>query len=209
MTVEQEQLMACHQCDALFTRPELHCGQKARCTRCNATIYERKIRSIDRSFYLSIAGLLFLTPALLLPIMGVTLAGQFHQASLLGSIMALINKEYYLIALLVFLFAIAVPTVRLAGALYITYCFKFNKIKPILLHFFRSYYQLDTWSMLNVVLLGIVVSMYKLLDDTELTVNYGLLAFVLLLLCSTMVTVTLDQQYIWDKLERNTKHNNG
>jgi paraquat-inducible protein A len=63
--------------------------------------------------------------------------------------------------------------------------------------------------MLNVFLLGIVVSMYKLLDDTELTVNYGLLAFVLLLLCSTMVTVTLDQQYIWDKLERNTKHNNG
>ena len=63
--------------------------------------------------------------------------------------------------------------------------------------------------MLNVFLLGIVVSMYKLLDDAELSVDYGLLAFVLLLICSTMASVTLDQHYVWQKLEKECFDENG
>ena len=198
----KSELIACLQCDALFEQPKLNQGQKAECSRCGATLFERKVNSIERTFALAIAGLLLLTPAIILPMIGVTLAGQFHHASLLDCITQLISKGFYMIALLVFMFAIAVPTVRLIGALYITYCFKFNKIKPFLLHFFRAYHQLDSWSMLNVFLLGIVVSMYKLLDDTELSIDYGLLSFVLLLICSTMVSVTLDQHYVWQKLEQ-------
>jgi len=196
------ELIACQQCDALYEQPCLNEGQKAECGRCGATLFERKNNSIERTFSLSIAGLLFLTPAIILPIIGVTLAGQFHNASLLDCITQLIAKGFYMIATLVFMFAIAVPTVRLIGALYISYCFKFNKIKPFLLHFFRAYHQLDSWSMLNVFLLGIIVSMYKLLDDTELSIDYGLLAFVLLLLSSTLVSVTLDQDYVWQTLEK-------
>jgi len=205
----ESDLIACQQCDVLYSQPTLVAGQKAECGRCGATLFERKHNSIERTFALSIAGLILLVPAIILPIMGITLAGQYHEASLLDCITELIAKNYFMIALLVFMFAIAVPTVRLIGALYISYCFKFNKIKPFLLHFFRAYHQLDSWSMLNVFLLGIVVSMYKLLDDTELSIDYGLLAFVLLLICSTMVSVTLDQHYIWQKLEQECLNENG
>jgi len=115
----------------------------------------------------------------------------------------LIDRGFFMIASLVFLFAIAVPVVRLVGALYLTYHFKFKKLKPSLLNFFRAYHHLDNWAMLNVFMLGIVVSMYKLLDDTELSVNLGLLSFILWLISSTMAASTLDQDYIWDKLEQN------
>jgi len=200
--ISSQHLIACQQCDALFEHPHLAEGQRAECGRCGAMLFERKVNAIDRTFSLSIAGLILLTPAILLPIMGVTLAGQYHQASLLDCITALIDRGFFMIATLVFMFAIAVPTVRLLGAFYLSYCFKFNKVKPFLLHFFRAYHQLDSWSMLNVFMLAIVVSMYKLLDDTELTLGYGLFAFVLLLVCSTLVSVTLDQHYVWEKLER-------
>lgn len=194
--------VACQQCDALYDKPHLKQGQLAKCTRCGSTLIERKVDSIERSFNWSLAGLMLMLPAILLPIMGVTLAGQFHQASLFDCILVLIDRGFFMIACLVFLFAIAVPIVRLAGALYLSYCFKFNKLKPSLLNFFRAYHHLDHWAMLNVFMLGIVVSMYKLLDDTELTVNLGLLAFILWLISSTMAAVALDQDYIWDKLEK-------
>ncbi len=45
------------------------------------------------------------------------------------------------------------------------------------------------------------MSMYKLLDDTELSVNIGLMAFILWLISSTMAAATLDQDYIWQELE--------
>ncbi len=196
-----KQLIACQQCDALYDKPKLRQGQSAKCMRCGSTMAERKVDSIERSFNWSLAGILLLVPAILLPIMGVTLAGQYHHASLLDCIVALIERKFFMIATLVFLFAIAVPVVRLFGAFYITYSFKFNKLKPSLLHFFRAFHHLDNWAMLNVFMLGIVVSMYKLLDDTELSVNMGLLAFILWLICSTMASVALDQDYIWQKLE--------
>ncbi|MBU2869491.1 paraquat-inducible protein A [Colwellia sp. E2M01] len=194
-------LVACKQCDALYDKPHLKQGQIAKCNRCGSILIERKIDSINRSFYWSLAGLIFMLPAILLPIMGVTLAGQFHQASLFDCIIVLIERGFFMIASLMFLFAIAVPIVRLSGALYLAYSFKFNRLKPSLLNFFRAYHHLDHWAMLNVFMLGIVVSMYKLTDDTELSVNLGLLAFIFWLICSTMSAVALDQDYIWDKLE--------
>ena len=194
--------VACQQCDALYDKPQLKQGQLAKCNRCGSTLIERKVDSIERSFNWSLAGLMLMLPAILLPIMGVTLAGQFHQASLFDCILVLIDRGFFMIASLVFLFAIAVPIVRLAGALYISYSFKFHKLKPSLLNFFRAYHYLDNWAMLNVFMLGIVVSMYKLIDDTELSINLGLFAFVFWLICSTMSAAALDQDYIWEKLER-------
>ena len=188
-------------CDALYDRPELKQGQSVKCIRCGSVMAERKVDSIERSFNWSLAGIFSLVPAILLPIMGVTLAGQYHHASLLDCITALIDRGFFMIAILVFLFAIAVPVVRLLGAFYITYSFKFNKLKPSLLHFFRAFHYLDNWAMLNVFMLGIVVSMYKLLDDTELSVNMGLLAFIIWLISSTMASAALDQDYIWQALE--------
>jgi paraquat-inducible protein A len=199
--------VACRQCDALYDKPQLKQGQLAKCNRCGSMLIERKVDFIERSFNWSLAGLMLMFPAILLPIMGVTLAGQYNQASLFDCILVLIDRGFFMIASLVFLFAIAVPIVRLAGAFYISYCFKFNKLKPSLLNFFRAYHHLDHWAMLNVFMLGIVVSMYKLIDDTELSVNLGLLAFILWLICSTMSAVALDQDCIWDKLEKAfTKH---
>lgn len=194
-------LIACQLCDALYDTPTLKQGQSAKCTRCGSVLAERKVDSIDRSYYWSLAGIVLSAPAILLPIMGVTLVGQYHHASLLDCILALIDRGFFMIATLVFLFTLAVPVVRLLGAFYITYSFKFNRLKPSLLHFFRAFHHLDNWAMLNVFMLGIVVSMYKLLDDTELSVNMGLLAFILWLICSTMASISLDQDYIWQELE--------
>jgi len=201
--VKNKQLIACQQCDALYDKPELKQGQSAKCVRCGSVMAERKVDFIERSFNWSLAGIVLLMPAILLPIMGVTLAGQYNNASLLDCILVLIDRGFFMIASLVFLFAIAVPVVRLLGAFYITYSFKFNKLKPSLLSFFRAFHYLDNWAMLNVFMLGIVVSMYKLIDDTELSVNMGLMAFILWLISSTMASISLDPDYIWQELEDN------
>ncbi|TPH13403.1 paraquat-inducible protein A [Litorilituus lipolyticus] len=197
-----QQVVACHLCDAIFDKPQLKQGQSAKCQRCGSTLVERKVDSINRSYYWSIAGIILLAPAILLPIMGVTLAKQYHNASLLDCILVLIDRGFFMIATLVFLFAIAVPIVRLFGAFYIAISFKYRRLKPSMLNFFRAYHHLDNWAMLNVFMLGIIVSMYKLIDDTELSVNLGLLSLVLWLICTTMASLTLDQDYIWETLEQ-------
>jgi paraquat-inducible protein A len=213
---DNRQWAACEICDGLFEKPCLKQGQIAKCCHCGCLLVEHKVNSIERSFHWSLAGLILMLPAILLPLMGVALAGQYNQASLFDCVLVLIDREFFMIASLLFLFAIAVPIVRLCGALYLSYCFKFNRLKPSLLNFFRASHRLDHWAMLNVFMLGIIVSMYKLLDDTDLSVNLGLLSFILWLICSTMASASLDHDYIWEKLEqtfidndaKNTDHSN-
>jgi paraquat-inducible protein A len=197
----QEQYLACKQCDTLVTKPILQEGEQAHCNRCGEIFIDKKINSINRTLAIALAGLIILFPAILLPLMGVGAAGIYNEASLLDCITLMIDSQFYIIAFCVFLFTVAVPVVRLIAAIYICYHVKFNKIKPSLIHFFRSYHYLDSWAMLHVFLLGIVVSMYKLLQLADLSVGIGLAAFAFLLACSTLISVTLDQHLIWELLE--------
>lgn len=195
-------LIACIRCDALSSLPQLYPGQTAHCPSCGCSLFSRKKDSIERTLAISIAGLLLFIPAISLPIMTIGMTGFYHQASLLDCVMKMIEGEFYIIAFCVFMFTIAIPTVRLFSAFYLTFRIKFGQISPSLLLFFRSYHLLDNWTMIHVFFLGIVISMYKLVSLADLNIGGGLVSLLLLLLCSTLVTVTLDQHYIWQKLER-------
>jgi len=194
-------MLACHHCDSLLPIPLLSEGQKAYCGCCGGALFSKKKDAINRTIAVATAGLLLLLPAILLPIIGVAAAGLYNDASLVDCITLLIDTRNYIIAFAVFMFTIAIPTVRLFTALYISLCIKFNRTKPSLLVFFRSYHILDTWTMIHVFFMGIIVSMYKLSSLADMSIGGGLLSLVLLLLCSTLVSVTMDQHSIWHKLE--------
>jgi len=202
VVAENNQIIVCAQCDALYDRPELKQGQNAKCSCCGSILVERKVDWINRSFYWSLSGLILLFPATLLPIMGVTLAGQYDDASLVECVLGLIDRGFLLIAILLFLFALAVPTVRLVGVFYLAYSFKFKRVKSSLLVFFRAFHHLDNWAMLNVFMLGIVVAGYKLIDDTELSINVGLIAYIFWMISATLAVQNLDQDDIWQALEQ-------
>ncbi len=197
-----DQLIACIKCDALSALPKLFPGQTALCPSCGCTLFSRKKDSIERTLAVSIAGLFMFFPAISLPIMKIGVAGVYHQASLIDCVTQMIAGDFYIIAFCVFMFTIAIPVVRLFSAFYLSYRIKTKQITPSLLLFFRSYHTLDNWTMIHVFFLGIIISMYKLVSLADVNIGGGLVSLLLLLLCSTLVTVTLDQHYIWQKLER-------
>ncbi len=195
-------LLACQYCDSVFNLPEIEPGQKAMCKCCGTTLFTRKKDPLDRTIATALAGLLVFIPACILPIFGIGVAGQYNEASLVDCILLLIDDDFYIIAFCLFMFTIAIPLVRMITALYISLCLKFNFIKPSLLAFFRSYHLLDSWAMIQVFFLGIIISIYKLYTLETMEVGGGLLSLLLVLVFSTLVSVTMDQQSIWQKLER-------
>jgi paraquat-inducible protein A len=44
--------------------------------------------------------------------------------------------------------------------------------------------------------------MYKLSSLADMTIDGGLISLIFLLLCSTLVSVTIDQHNIWHELEK-------
>lgn len=196
-----ENKIACHQCDTLLDKPNISENQKALCPCCGSELFTCKVDHINRTIAVSLAGLLLFLPSILLPIVGIAAAGLYNEASLLNCIELLINSEFYVLTFSIFLFTIAIPVVRLISALYISLRIKYQKLSPSLLIFFRSYHTLDCWAMTHVFFMGVVVSMYKLMSLADMSVGGGLLSLLGLLICSTLVSVTMDSHDIWDTLE--------
>ncbi|WP_353518456.1 paraquat-inducible protein A [Thalassotalea sp. SU-HH00458] len=197
----KNELIACKHCDSLASVPILNSGESALCPCCGRTLYSRKVDSVNRTLAVSLAGLMLLVPAFTTPIIGVSVAGKYNDATLIDCIMLMINADFYIIAFCVFLFAIAIPSIRIFSAFYLSYKIKCKQLGPSLLTFYRSYHLFDSWTMVHVFFLGVIVSMYKLITLDELSVGSGLISLLLLLFCSTLISITLDQRLIWDLLE--------
>ena len=59
-TPVQNLWIACHECDLLHRKRPLQDGQTARCSRCGATLYQKKKNSIERALALTSAAFIFL-----------------------------------------------------------------------------------------------------------------------------------------------------
>lgn len=191
----------CPSCDFLQHRPTLSEGQKLTCCQCGHTLLHRRKDSIERTLALSVAGLVAFLPAMILPVIGVSKLGFSNQASLIDCINLLVEQGFPIAALFVFSFTLLVPLLRLLSNVVISACIIMNVKVRWLVPFFRTYVQLNSWAMLQVFMLGIIISMYKIGDLAELTIGWGLASLTLMLTCSTLIAVSLDDDLVWQHLE--------
>lgn len=196
-----QDLIACLHCDNLCKYQHLEPGQKAICPNCGGVLLYRKTNSIERTLAIALAGILLFVPAVCMPMVGISVAGQYSDASLIKCISILIDDGFPVSATLLFMFTLTVPLIKLLSAAYLNICLKFNKVSPNLFMFFRSYRVLDNWAMQHVFFLGIIVSLYKLLSLAQVSIGVGLVSFALLLLCTTLISVTMDEHFIWQTME--------
>ena len=194
-------LIACHECDLLHRIEHPPHGGVAKCRRCGAVLYRDKPDSLDRTLALTIAGLILFVVANVFPFLAFKLQGQVTETTLSTGIKELYAEGMVLLALLVLLTCIVVPLIQLVGMLYVLLPIKFNRIPWKLPLVFRYLEGLQPWSMMEVFMLGILVSLVKLGKMATIVPGLALWSFGLLIIVLAAATFTLDTKVIWDKLD--------
>jgi len=128
------------------------------------------------------------------------MSGFSQEQSLIEGARVLLSEEYYLVAILTFLSSLVVPLVRLLLLLYVTLSLSLDYFHRSLLWSFRLYHHLEEWGMLDVYMLGVIVSVVKLLSMADVQAGFGLLAYAGLLLASIMATISLNHHEVWEQL---------
>ena len=117
-TMKTETLRACHCCGKVHSVPVI-LKKRMGCTRCG-TIYripiERRVVA-ERTMATAIGALVLYFPAILLPILTVEQLGQRHQTSLLSGGIELLSHGNLFVGLIVLLFSIVFPLVKIIGLL--------------------------------------------------------------------------------------------
>ncbi|MCL7462752.1 paraquat-inducible protein A [Pseudomonas sp. NW5] len=196
-----EQLLACHDCDLLLRRPVLGVEQKARCPRCGCELFAQRAQVQRRSLALVLTALLLFIPANFLPIMQLELLGQRREETVWSGVLGLYYGEMQVVALVVFLCSMVIPLLKLLCQLAVLLCIQWRMARGWGRGLYRAYHHLREWGMLEVYLIGILVSIVKLVDMADLRVGVGLFCFIALLLAQIWLEVSMSPQQIWAALE--------
>ncbi len=194
--------MACHGCDLLHRVPALPEKSRARCSRCGAVLVAHRPNSIDRSLAFSIAGIILLFLANLYPFLSLESQGVVLNTTLITGVIMLVKQSMMGLAALVLLTGILVPFVLLCALVYVLLSLKRGYHLPARRRMFRLALILRPWSMTEVFLLGILVSVVKLAKMATIIPGTALFSFLALVCALAAVNVSLDPGLVWKKMDQ-------
>lgn len=183
------------------TLPALQVGQRARCARCGHLLTEIHHESLERAFALAASGLLLLILSASYPFLGVSAEGQMVQMTLLDSAVSLFQYQEPLLASLVFAFVFLLPTILLSLQLVLLTLLLVDRMAWLTPWLTRAVLALSAWNMVEVFLVGVLVSIAKLSTLATVQIGLSFWCFVGFALCTVAVQATLDSYQLWRAVE--------
>src|SRR5262249_24061504 len=105
------------------------------------------------------------------------------------------------VAALVFVTTIAAPALQLAALVYLLVPLRMRRLAPHFALVFRGMQALRPWGMVEVFMLGVVVSLVKLAHLAGIVPGIALWSFALLMLVMTAIAATFDPRDYWARVE--------
>jgi paraquat-inducible protein A len=193
-------LIGCPNCDLLQRLPALAPGASARCPRCDEELWRHREDSLNRTLALSLAAAVLFVIANAVPMLGLSAVGREAFTTVFGGVLQLWNDGQMLVAVLVFIAAILAPGLQIGFMVLIV--LGAHRERPprwvgILL---RHHPTTRTWSMIEIMLLGVLVALIKIADYA--TVIPGIALFVLgaLVFLLAAMQASFDAHDVWQRI---------
>lgn len=191
-------LASCHVCEKVSP------VSLGRCPRCGSAIHLRKPNSLNRTIALVIAAAVMYIPANLLPIMGFRELGVLTESTILKGLIQFWNAGSYPIAIVIFTASILIPILKIFSLLWL--CAAAKGIVPhsskVLGRVYWVTELLGRWSMVDIFVVAILVTMVQLGNYMRVTPGPGALAFAGVVILTMFAAMSFDPKLLWDQLER-------
>ncbi|MHC5210278.1 MAG: paraquat-inducible protein A [Planctomycetota bacterium] len=197
-----ESYVACHDCDLLQRRLPAPRGTRARCARCGARLYRPVQWSVDRTLAYTLASLVLMSVVLAFPFMEYHFGGRVQVSQLASGAMQLWNDGFPGLACLVLVTSVLAPAALLVTLLLVCAPLRLGRRSRFVAPLTRLLGSLQRWSMLEVYLLGVIVSLVKLSQEADLVLGPGCYALFALILTLTAAVGAFDARGVWARLDR-------
>lgn len=194
---EPDDLIACHECDALFRKCELPQHTSAKCARCGSLLYRSISSNLDKICAMTLAALVTFVIAQSFPIVELEANGLTSETTLIGAIVALWNEQMEIMAVLVFCSTILFPLCELVALLYVLLPLRSGYVPPGFNGLLRGIQFVRPWGMIEVFMLGVLVTLVKMVSIARVIPEAALFAFGALTLMFAVV-LSFDPQALWD-----------
>jgi len=191
--------IACPACDLLHLRSPVPVGTTARCTRCSTVLFRNRGRSLEWALCLMLAAAILFAIANLFPFLTLKIEGRTQETVLMSGIKALYSQGQLSLSTLVLLTGLIFPLVQLAGYVYVLSTLYMGFAPSAAAVVYRWVRHIQPWSMIEILLLGILVSVVKLAGMAEVVPGVSLYAFMTLIFILPAALVAIDERSLWDR----------
>lgn len=200
--VLQEVTLACPDCDLINRVPELAPGESASCVRCEATLSRNPPNSIARGIALTFTAIILYTITCTFPFLSFGKAGIVAHTKLFSGIIGLYHEGMYFLAAAVSFTTVVVPIFMMAGLCYLLLPLRADLRLPGAERILRWILQLQPWNMVEIFMIGIIVSGVKLQKMAALQPGLGAWAFMVMIFVMAAIAAALEPRVLWERLER-------
>ena len=192
---------ACHFCDTLHLATPVAEGTAARCQRCGALLYQNRPASLKRASAFSLAALLLMGVVYLFPFLIMDATSIRRYLTLVNAARALMAEGEPLLGCAIVLFTMVAPFVLAGGLLYVCVPLLFGRLLPGAVRVAKWIHLAEPWNMVEVFLLGVLVSLLKLSKVADMQFGTGFWAFAGVMMCLAAAEAGIDRVELWDRME--------
>ena len=194
-------LVACPNCDLLQRLPAIAPGESARCPRCGTELWRRREDSLNRTLALAVAAAVLYFIANTVPMLGLTIVGRESFTTVVGGAELLWKHDQQIVSVLVFFAAVLAPALQIGAVLAVTLGVRLKRPPAWIGTILRHHPFTRTWSMIEVMLLGILVALTKIAELATVIPGEALFALGGLIVVLAAMQSSFDAREVWQRVE--------
>lgn len=194
-------LVACPDCDLVQRLPELPMGASARCPRCDKELWRRRPASLERTLALSVAAAILYVVAQSVPMLGLSAVGHQASTTVIQGAEQLWNDGREVVAVLVVLTTVVAPGLQIGFMLAIALAAHRPRVPRWVGTLLRHHPTATTWSMLEVMMLGVLVALVKIADYATVIPGMAMYTLGALVFLLAAIQSAFDPHEVWQRIE--------
>jgi paraquat-inducible protein A len=193
--------IACQDCDLLQRKTALLTGETAYCRRCGDVLYRSIPGGFDRTLACMLGAAVLFAVANAFPIVALEAQGARTSTTLFGAVRVLHDQHMTSVAALIFTTTTLMPALEISAMLYMLLPLKLGRVPKDLPAMFRLVQTVRPWGMVEVFMLGILVSLAKLTHIAHVVPGIALWSFGVLMLLLAAAAASFEAQDLWARVE--------
>lgn len=200
---QKKDWLICHDCGEIQKVVAISPEHEMRCFNCDASLHSGSGPWLGFALSFSLASFVLFIACNFLPFLTLEIGIQSVTTSILDGVGALLDRDQWLLAALVFTTIFLFPLLEIMAYLYVfmpVYLAKRIRGQRAVL---RWLIKVQHWSMLDIFMLSVVVTAVKLTDMAYITLESGAYLFFLLVAFLQIIFLKMDKTTLWQWINTN------
>ena len=190
--------LVCHDCDLICRRPSVILPHQVfKCPRCQASLQKAPWGSLEAALALTLSALLLFVLVNANPLMSMQFQGTRRDTTLAGAAIEMWDRGMHLVSVLVVVTTIIAPALQIGAKALIIYCVGSGHTWMSIGRPLRALLSLRPWSMTEILMLAIMVSLVKLQAVAQIVLGPALWACAALVPIMSALTSLLSPGSVW------------